>query len=90
MIVAGYYGLMLDIPMSVHPSVVPPSVFSFLELELMSMDFLRHRIVARHLGFLLDIHAPVQRSVLCLSIHILFPANNLSKYQWIFTKRYVH
>ena len=43
-------------------------------------------IVAGYYGFTLDVLVSVCLSISCLSIRILFPDDNLSKHQWIFTK----
>ena len=54
----------------------------------------RHTIVAGYYDFTLDvcvtvhpsIHQSVVRPSVCLSVHISFLDDNLSKHQWIFTK----
>ena len=38
------------------------------------------------MSFLPSVCPLVSRSAFCLSIHFLFPDDNLSKHQWIFTK----
>ena len=49
-----------------------------------------HTIVGRYYGFTLDIrvsvHPSIRQSYIHPSIHFLFPDDNLSKYQWIYTK----
>ena len=45
-----------------------------------------HMIVAGHYVFTLDIPVSIHPSVICPSVHISFPDDNLSKHQWIFTK----
>ena len=45
-----------------------------------------HTIVAGYYGFTLDVRVSVHPSIICPSIRFLFPDDNLSKHQWIFTK----
>ena len=42
--------------------------------------------MAGYYGFTLDIPVSICPSVICPSVCILFPDDNLSKHQWIFTK----
>ena len=44
-----------------------------------------HTILARYYGFTLCVHVSVHLSYICPSI-LSFLDNDLSKYQWIFTK----
>ena len=54
---------------------------------LSSLVFIsRHTIMAGYYGFTLDVRVCVHRSVVRPSVRILFPDDNLSKHQWIFTK----
>ena len=58
----------------------------------------RHTIVVGHYGITLAVRVSARPSVrlsiplsyILPSVHILFQDDNLSKFQWIFTKRCVH
>ena len=45
-----------------------------------------HYCVAGYYGFMLDVRVSVRPSYVGPSVRFSFPDDNLSKYQWIFTK----
>ena len=59
--------------------VALPGLFSYLFIP-------HHTIVAGYYGFTLDVRVSAHPTVHHLSVRFSFPDDNLSKYQWIFTK----
>ena len=92
MIVVGYYGFKFDIYVSVHPSVVHPSIFSFPYNNLSKYQWIFTKlglcIYIVKIWFWIangQILANFDSYLPTTSI-FLFPDNNLSKYQCFFTK----
>ena len=94
-IVAGYYGLTLDVHVSVRPSVVRPSVRPFFRFRVITS---KHQWIFFKLGMCIDIMviwfgiANGQISLFFTELSardtpiFSFPDDNLSKHQRIFTK----
>ena len=56
------------------------------ELTFLFFFIPHHKIVSGYYDFTLDVRVSVRQSVVRASFRILFPDDNLSKHQWIFTK----
>ena len=71
---------------SAQPTEDPAMEMSFCEFPFLFFFIPRHMIVAGFYGFTLDVPVSVHPSVVNSFVHILFPNDNLSEHQWIFTK----
>ena len=57
----------------------------FLKMPIFDLFIPCHMIVAGYYGFALDVRVSACPSVVRPSVYILFPDDNLSRHQWIFT-----
>ena len=94
-IVAGYYGFTLDVCVSVHPSntSVRPSVFCFRMITWVNINGFSPNLVCAlilwrsGLGLLMGKFCQNLTELSARDKPVFsFPADNLSKHQWIFTK----
>ena len=97
MIVAGYYSFMLDIRVSIHPSASPTSgCLSFPDDNLSKHQWIFTKLSTNicalilwssGLGLLIGKFHQILTELFARDKPIfLFPDDNLSKHQWIFTK----